>query len=131
MHALVFWGFIAFAGYSTVQFLKGPGLADFTRARWFHLYSLAVVPFAVAGIVGILALLVRRVALRPPGLGKTVSVESVDGVFIATLMVTFLLDFTLTTALRRARTGGRTRWSSLSSSSSSPVRSTCICCCRR
>jgi len=96
MHAFVFWGFVAFSGFSAVQFLKGLGLADLTGARWFHLYSLAVVPFAVAVLVGILALLVRRVVLRPAGLGATLSVESVViGLFIATLMVTFLLDFRL------------------------------------
>jgi hypothetical protein len=34
-HALVFWGFIAFAGYTTVEFLKGLGIVDLTAASWF------------------------------------------------------------------------------------------------
>jgi Fe-S oxidoreductase len=106
MHAFVFWGFVAFSGFSAVQFLKGLGLADLTGDRWFHLYSLAVVPFAATVLVGILALLVRRVVLRPAGLGATVSVESVIiGLFIATLMVTFFLDLRLT-----AGTAARVNW---------------------
>src|SRR5512136_2021501 len=51
-HAMVFWGFVAFAGYTGVQFLKGLGIADFTGQRWFHLYSLSVVPFALAVLIG-------------------------------------------------------------------------------
>jgi len=31
MHALVFWGFVAFAGYTSVEFLYGLGLADLTH----------------------------------------------------------------------------------------------------
>lgn len=92
-HACVFWGFVAFAGYSAVQFLQGLGVADLTGERWFRLYALGVVPFAVAVLAGILALLVRRVVLRPPALGERLSVESVViGLFIATLMITFLLE---------------------------------------
>src|SRR4051812_34992791 len=33
MHAFVFWGFIAFGGYTLVEFLYGLGLADLTHAR--------------------------------------------------------------------------------------------------
>ncbi len=95
-HALVFWGFVAFAGYTTAQFARGLGLVDVTGTRAFHLYALAVVPFAVLVIAGIVFLLVRRVVFRPEALGP-LSVESVlIGGFIATLMVTFLLDFRLT-----------------------------------
>ncbi len=99
-HALVFWGFVMFGGFTTALFLRGlagPGSAlDVTRARWFYAYSLVVVPFAIAVLAGILYLLVRRVILRPEGLGTHVSGESVlIGFFIATLMVTFLLDFRL------------------------------------
>ena len=95
-HALVFWGFVAFAGYTAVQFLHGLGIADLTGSRPFRLYALALVPFAVAVAVGITGLLVRRVALRPPALGATLSAESVViGLFILALMVTFLLEFRL------------------------------------
>jgi Fe-S oxidoreductase len=97
-HALVFWGFVAFAGYTGSQFARGLGLFDITGTRAFHLYSLAVVPFALAVLAGILFLVVRRVVFRPEALGP-LSWESVlIGAFIATLMVTFLLDFRLTGA---------------------------------
>jgi Fe-S oxidoreductase len=95
-HAFVFWGFVMFGGFTTAQFLGGLGIVDITGQSWFFRYSLAVVPFALAVLAGILYLLVRRVVFRPPGLGTHVSGESVlIGLFIATLMVTFLLDFRL------------------------------------
>ena len=94
-HALVFWGFVAFAGYSATQFLKGLHLVDLTGTAIFRLYAVALVPFAVGVLAGILFLLVRRVVVRPEALGA-LSWESVlIGTFIATLMVTFLLDFRL------------------------------------
>jgi Fe-S oxidoreductase len=94
-HAFVFWGFVAFAGYTSVQFLRGLGIVDLTGTRGFQLYALAVVPFALAVLAGILFLLVRRVVFRPEALGP-LSWESVlIGGFIAALMVTFLLDFRL------------------------------------
>jgi Fe-S oxidoreductase len=95
-HALVFWGFVAFAGYTTGQFLRGLGIVDVTATRAFHLYSLAVVPFAVAVLVGIVFLAVRRVVFRPEALGKLSGESVLIAGFIATLMVTFLLDFRLT-----------------------------------
>jgi len=92
-HALVFWGFVAFAGYSASQFLKGLRLIDITGTAAFHLYSLALVPFAVGVIAGILFLLVRRVFLRPEALGPLSGESVLIGGFIATLMITFLLEF--------------------------------------
>jgi len=95
-HALVFWGFVAFAGYSGSQFLKGLGIVDLTRTAAFRYYALALVPFALGVLGGIILLLIRRVVFRPEALGP-LSWESVlIGGFIATLMVTFLLDFRLT-----------------------------------
>lgn len=94
-HALVFWGFVAFAGYSGTQFLKGLGIVDLTGTAAFHLYALALVPFAVGVLGGIVFLLIRRVVFRPEALGP-LSWESVlIGTFIATLMITFFLDFRL------------------------------------
>ena len=69
-HALVFWGFLAFAGYTTIEFLHGLGIVDLTHTRGFDVYRLALTPFAVAVLAGILYLLIRRAFLRPPGLGK-------------------------------------------------------------
>src|SRR3954466_14873404 len=53
MHAFVFWGFVAFGGYTTVEFLRGLGVVDATQAGWFHAYRLALVPFASAVLLGI------------------------------------------------------------------------------
>jgi len=95
-HAFVFWGFVAFAGYTTVEFLNGLGIVDFTHSIWFNGYRVVLTPFAVAVLFGIVYLLIRRAFVRPIGLGTTVSVESiVIGLFITTLMVTFLLTWRL------------------------------------
>ena len=106
-HAFVFWGFVAFAGYTAVEFLFGLGIVDFTGARWFHVYRLVLAPFSVAVLAGIAYLLVRRTIVRPPGLGATVSSESVViALLIATLMVTFLLGF----RLDESTPAGRVNW---------------------
>ena len=95
-HALVFWGFVAFAGYTAVEFAYGLGIVDLTHSAAFQMYRVALVPFATAALAGILFLLGRRVGVRPVGLGATVSMESVViALFIATLMATFLLGFSL------------------------------------
>jgi Fe-S oxidoreductase len=107
MHAFVFWGFVAFGGYTTVEFLHGLGIVDLTEARWFHAYRLALTPFAVAVLAGIIYLLIRRAFVRPVALGTKLSVESVViALFIATLMITFLLTF----RLDEASTAGRANW---------------------
>jgi Fe-S oxidoreductase len=96
MHAFVFWGFVAFGGYTIVEFLYGLGIVDLTEARWFHAYRVALAPFAVAVLLGISYLLVRRAVVRPIALGAKLSIESmVIALFIATLMITFLLTFRL------------------------------------
>ncbi len=90
-HALVFWGFAAFAAYTSTEFLYGLGLADLRHTPFMRAYALALVPFAVAVLAGILYLLVRRAFFRPVALGTKVSIESiVIALFIAALMVTFL-----------------------------------------
>ena len=107
MHAFVFWGFVAFGGYTLTEFLRGLGIVDLTHEGWFHAYRLALTPFAAAVLVGILYLLIRRAFVRPVGLGTTVSIESiVIALFIATLMITFLLTF----RLDEGTTSGRVNW---------------------
>jgi len=104
MHAFVFWGFIAFAGYTTVEFLYGLGLADLTHTSWFAGYRTALVPFAGAVLVGILYLLIRRAFVRPIALGDHVSAESIAiALFIAALMITFLFTFRLEEGTRAER----------------------------
>src|SRR4051795_4568576 len=53
MHAFVFWGFVAFGGYTAVEFLHGLGIVDLTGTGWFHAYKLALTPFALAVLLGI------------------------------------------------------------------------------
>jgi Fe-S oxidoreductase len=96
MHAFVFWGFVAFGGYTLTEFLYGLGIVNLTAAGWFHVYRLALTPLATAVLLGISYLFVRRAFVRPVTLGTKVSVESlVIALFIATLMITFLLAFRL------------------------------------
>jgi len=107
MHAFVFWGFLAFAGYTLTEFVYGLGIADLTHTGWFHAYRLALTPFATAVLVGIVYLLIRRAFVRPIALGTKVSIESiVIALFIATLMVTFLLTF----RLEEGTTAERVNW---------------------
>src|SRR4051794_38221131 len=47
-HALVFWGFLAFALYTTIEFLRGLGIVDLTSTRWFAGYRIILTPFAAA-----------------------------------------------------------------------------------
>ena len=96
MHAFVFWGFVAFALYTTVEFLYGLGIVDLTHTAWFERYRIFLAPFAAAVLVGITYLLIRRAFVRPIALGTHVSIESiVIACFIATLMITYLLTFRL------------------------------------
>ena len=95
-HAFVFWGFVAFGGYTVTEFLHGLGIVDLTDTRWFYAYRVAITPFAIAVLAGILFLLVRRAIVRPVALGQALSIESVViALFIATLMATFLMGWRL------------------------------------
>jgi Fe-S oxidoreductase len=106
-HAFVFWGFVAFGGYTAAEFLHGLAIVDVTGSPWFRVYRMALTPFAIAVLAGIAYLLVRRAIVRPVGLGDHVSLESiVIGLFISTLMVTFLLAW----RLDEASAAGRVNW---------------------
>lgn len=95
-HLFVFWGFVAFGGYTLIETLHGLGLVDLTDTIGFRLYTYLLVPFCLAVLGGIVFLLIRRGVVRPRALGETVSKESIlIGLFIAVLMVTFLLDLVL------------------------------------
>ncbi len=92
-HLGVFWGFCAFGGYTLVEGLRGLGLVDLTGTAAFHVYRTVLMPFSVAVLAGIVLLAIRRGVLRPAALGASVSKESLlISVFIAVLMVTFLVD---------------------------------------
>ena len=107
MHAFVFWGFVAFGGYTLTEFLQGLGIVDLTHTAVFHAYRMALTPFAAAVLVGIIYLFVRRAFVRPVTLGTKVSIESlVIAGFIATLMTTFLLAF----RLEEGSVAGQVNW---------------------
>ena len=106
-HAFVFWGFVAFGGYTVTEFLYGLGIVDLTHTDWFEAYRVALTPFALAVLAGIVYLLIRRAVVRPIGLGAHVSAESIAiGFLITTLMVTFLLTW----RLDEASIAGRMNW---------------------
>ena len=66
-----------------------------------------LVPFALFVLVGIVFLLIRRAFVRPVALGAKVSIESiVIALFIATLMITYLLTF----RLDEHQLAGRVNW---------------------
>jgi Fe-S oxidoreductase len=73
--------------------LHGLGIVDLTETAAFRVYRLALVPFSVGVLGGIVLLAIRRGVLRPRALGATVSKESLlISAFIAILMITFLVD---------------------------------------
>ena len=77
-HALVFWGFVAFAGYTLSSFSSAWELSTSRSLGAFRAYRAALVPFAAAVLVGIIALLVRRVA-GSPGRARRFRVPRVRG----------------------------------------------------
>lgn len=92
-HLFVFWGFVAFGGYTLVETLHGLGIADLTGTVGFRVYTWLLVPFCAAVLAGIVLLAIRRGIVRPRALGASVSAESIlIAGFIAVLMITFLLD---------------------------------------
>ena len=93
-HLAVFWGFVAFGGFTVVEMLRGLGIVDLTDTTPFTLYKFILIPFAALVLIGIVGLGFRRAFVRPAGLGPTVSKESLlIAVLIALLMVTFFITF--------------------------------------
>ena len=45
-HLAVFWGFVAFGGFTTVEMLRGLGVVDLTHTTLFTIYKWALMPFA-------------------------------------------------------------------------------------
>ena len=95
-HALVFWGFCAFALVTANHFAAGVGLPFLSRDGAFgHFYFGMAALFAVAVLVSILGLAFRRFVMKPKWLGP-VSLESgAIAALIATLMITYLAAFWL------------------------------------
>ncbi len=100
-HALVFWGFCAFALVTVNHIATVFGLAFLSRTHWFGaFYFNFAALFAIAVAVSIAGLFVRRFLIRPRWLGAKVSVESgIIAALIFTLMVTYLATFVEDTKL--------------------------------
>lgn len=92
-HALVFWGFLAFALITANHFATGFDYAFLEPGSYYAYFAAA---FAVAVAVSIGGLFVRRFFLRPRWLGEHVSKESgVIAGLILVLMLTYLAAFWL------------------------------------
>lgn len=94
-HALVFWGFCAFALVTLDHLAAGFRLRLLDRNGWFgSAYFLLAACFSVAVLVSIVGLSIRRFLVRPRWLGEKVSLESgLIALLISTLMVTYLADY--------------------------------------
>jgi Fe-S oxidoreductase len=90
-HALVFWGFCAFALVTVNHFAEGFGLGFLDRADVFgrFYFGLAAV-FAVMVAVGIAGLAVRRFVVRPKWLGPVSPESGTIALLIFLLMATYL-----------------------------------------
>lgn len=93
-HALVFWGFCAFALVTINHFAEGVHLQLLSRDSWIgqFYFSLAAL-FGIGVAIGIAGLAFRRFVIRPRWL-EPISYESLFIAFlIFTLMVTYLATF--------------------------------------
>jgi Fe-S oxidoreductase len=95
-HALVFWGFCAFALVTLNHFAQGLGFAFLHPDRGLlgpFYFGLAFV-FSLAVAVSITGLTVRRFLVRPKWLGEKISWESgLIALLILTLMLTFAAEY--------------------------------------
>jgi len=104
-HALVFWGFCAFALVTLNHIALGLGIGFLSPLSWFgrFYFDLAAV-FAVACAAGIVGLFVRRFLVRPKWLGEKLSYQSGFIAFlIFVLMVTYLASFFVADSAPAAR----------------------------
>jgi Fe-S oxidoreductase len=94
-HALVFWGFLAFALVTADHLAHGFGFTLLPRASSFTRFYFAFAAlFAAATALAIAGLFIRRFFIRPRWLGDKVSIESgIIAGLIFILMLTYLLDW--------------------------------------
>lgn len=93
MHALVFWGFMAFGAITIDHFLRGFNLFLFNdRIKYFYGLFLGI-PWSLLVLIGILSLAYRRFIVKPRYLGgKTSYTSGLVAAFISLLMVTYIID---------------------------------------
>ncbi len=93
-HAIVFWGFCAFAGVTLDHLASGFGFPLLSRETAFgRAYFGAVALFAAAVAVAITGLAVRRFVIRPRWLGPVSAESGLIALLIFLLMVTYLFDY--------------------------------------
>ena len=95
-HALVFWGFCAFALVTINHLAEGFGLTLIPRDSIAgEIYFGFVAVFAVLAAISIAGLAIRRFLVRPLWLGKVSAESGVIALLIFVLMVTYLATFWL------------------------------------
>jgi Fe-S oxidoreductase len=93
-HALVFWGFCAFALVTINHFAEGVGLGLLSRQGAFGaFYFLLAAVFGVAVAVAIAGLAFRRFVIRPKWLGPLSWESGLIALLIFLLMITYLATF--------------------------------------
>lgn len=96
LHALVFWGFCAFALVTVNHFALGFGFQLISPEGMFgRAYFALAALFAIAVSVGILGLAFRRFVMQPKWLGKVNPESGFIALLIFTLMWTYLVDYTM------------------------------------
>jgi Fe-S oxidoreductase len=92
LHAVVFWGFMVFAGATIEHFLEAFGVSVLGHGTFRMLLNGYTAMWAVLVLVGILGLAYRRFVTRPESLGDHLSVGSgIVAVLISVLMLTYLI----------------------------------------
>lgn len=92
LHALVMWGFFAFAWVSMEHLWQGlRGLDSATpETSWYDGFAGV---WAIAVLVGIVGLAFRRFAIRPRALGKPSAGSAIVAALIVALMATYIADW--------------------------------------
>ena len=106
-HALVFWGFCAFALITINHLAAGIGAPFLNKESGFgKVYFAFVAVFAVAVAVSIAGLAIRRFVVRPIWLGKVAPESGIIALFIFILMVTYLASL----AIEEGTPSARVNW---------------------
>ncbi|MBV6432927.1 MAG: putative iron-sulfur-binding oxidoreductase FadF [Bryobacteraceae bacterium] len=95
-HALVYWGFLAFALVTVNHFAAGFGAGFLTMEGSFgRFYFAFAAVFAVLVSVGIIGLAFRRFVFQPKWLGPVKAESGIIAFLIFALMATYLADYML------------------------------------
>jgi Fe-S oxidoreductase len=107
-HALVFWGFLAFALVTIDHFAAGLHIDLLSPDQGFgRIYFYVAAAFAVAVIASMIGLAIRRFVVRPRWLGPVSKESAIITVLIVTLMVTYLAGLFW---FRQSTDAGRVNW---------------------